>query len=115
MKVIVVGLWGGVIIHDTLQMQEHLHRFGDWIRLECLSICFERVHVCMKVLPKAQPGDVLVFVFAGHGCQVRKLLHFRIALAWHGLHGLHFFNHFNMFNKFHMICTCFNASNVCIA
>lgn len=55
---------------------------------------FEGVHVCMKVLPKAQPGDVLVFVFAGHGCQVRKLLHFRIALAWHGLH---FFNHFNMF------------------
>ena len=53
---------------------------------------------CMKVLPEAQPGDVLVFVFAGHGCQVRKLLHFLIDLAFALAWPPYFFNHFNIFH-----------------
>lgn len=76
-----------------------------------MSFNFFWIHVCMKVLPKAQPGDVLVFVFAGHGCQVRKLLHFRIALAWHGLHA----SISSIISTCSTNFTCFDASNVWIA
>lgn len=96
------GIVGGVIIHDTLQMQEHLHRFGDWIRLECLSIFY---WTCSCLHESVAQGPTrrcpcLRFCRARLPGQETAAFSHCSRLAWPPC--IHFFNHFNMFNKFHM-------------
>ena len=84
-------------------LQEHLHRFGDWMRLECLSICFERV--AWKCCPRPNQAMSLFSFLQGTAARSGNCCIFSLIslLAW--LQSFQHISHVSM---------RFNASNLWI-